>query len=231
MANSMRYVGSLVLRRPRPGWTRSLRPSCSPTSSGPRNDQASMGDLAWKALVERHHAVVREELARWRGEENDTAGDSFYATFDGPGSRDPLRVEIIEQVRALEIEVRAGAHIGACELIDGKIGGITVTIGARVAAAAGPRRCSSRRPSRTWSPVRVWSSTIAVNTSSRAFLTVGVCTRLRADRILTCRSIASLKRVRKVVRAGGFSVIDTTRLRLLFARETRRPQGSGTSAP
>jgi hypothetical protein len=70
-----------------------------------------------------------------------------------------------------------------------------------------------------------------VNTSSRAFLTVGVCTRLRADRILTCRSIASLKRVRKVVRAGGFSVIDTTRLRLLFARETRRPQGSGTSAP
>ena len=105
---------------------------------GSTERQASMGDLAWKALVERHHAVVREELARWRGEENDTAGDGFYATFDGPARAIHCALEIIEQVRALGIEVRAGAHIGACELIDGKIGGITVTIGARVTAAAGP---------------------------------------------------------------------------------------------
>jgi class 3 adenylate cyclase len=100
--------------------------------------QAELGDRAWKDLVQAHHGVVREELARWRGIENDTAGDGFYATFDGPARAIRCALEIIERVRDLGIEVRAGIHTGECELVDGKATGIAVTIGARVASTAGP---------------------------------------------------------------------------------------------
>ena len=100
--------------------------------------QSARGDHAWKQLVERHHAVVRAALARWRGLENDTAGDGFYATFDGPARAIRCGLEITERVRALGIEVRAGVHTGECELIDGKHAGITVSIGARIATLAGP---------------------------------------------------------------------------------------------
>ena len=99
--------------------------------------QSARGDHAWKQLVERHHAVVRAALARWRGLENDTAGDGFYATFDGPARAIRCGLEIVERVRALGIEVRAGVHTGECELIDGKHAGITVSIGARIATLAG----------------------------------------------------------------------------------------------
>jgi class 3 adenylate cyclase len=104
---------------------------------GSTDRQAALGDLAWKDLVEQHHAIVREALSRWRGVENDTAGDGFFATFDGPARAIHCALEIVERVRDLGIEVRASVHIGACELIDGKIGGITVSIGARVGALAG----------------------------------------------------------------------------------------------
>jgi class 3 adenylate cyclase len=105
---------------------------------GSTEKQSSLGDLGWKELVERHHAVVRGCLARWHGVENDTAGDGFYATFDGPARAIRCALEITERVRELGIEVRAGLHTGECELIKGKLAGITVSIGARVAANAGP---------------------------------------------------------------------------------------------
>jgi class 3 adenylate cyclase len=79
----------------------------------------------------------REALVRWHGSEHDTAGDGFYATFDGPARAIRCAHEIIESVGALGIEVRAGVHTGECRVIDGKVGGITVSIGARVAATAG----------------------------------------------------------------------------------------------
>jgi class 3 adenylate cyclase/pimeloyl-ACP methyl ester carboxylesterase len=100
--------------------------------------QAQLGDHRWKALVERHHAVVREVLGRWRGAENDTSGDGFYATFDGPARAIRCAQEIIDRVHDLGIAIRAGIHTGECELINDKVGGITVTIGARVSALAGP---------------------------------------------------------------------------------------------
>jgi class 3 adenylate cyclase/pimeloyl-ACP methyl ester carboxylesterase len=100
--------------------------------------QAALGDHGWKELIEQHHAVVRELLARWHGSENDTAGDGFYATFDGPARAIRCAQEVAIQVRDLGVEIRAGVHTGECELMDGKIGGLAVTIGARVAATAGP---------------------------------------------------------------------------------------------
>jgi class 3 adenylate cyclase len=105
---------------------------------GSTERQAVLGDHDWKALVERHHAVVRDSLERWHGVENDTAGDGFYATFDGPARAIRCALDVSERVRDLGIEIRAGMHTGECEVIDGKIGGITVSIGARVASNAGP---------------------------------------------------------------------------------------------
>ncbi len=81
-------------------------------------------------------AIVRDLLARFRGFENDTAGDGFYATFDGPARAIRCAMEIAERVRDLGIEIRAGVHTGECEVIEGKCGGITVSIGARVASNA-----------------------------------------------------------------------------------------------
>ena len=98
--------------------------------------QATLGDHRFKSLIERHHAIVRDALGRWRGLESDTAGDGFYATFDGPARAIRCAMEIGHRVRDLGIEIRAGVHTGECELMDGKISGITVSIGARVAAKA-----------------------------------------------------------------------------------------------
>ena len=105
---------------------------------GSTDHQVRLGDRAWKELVEQHHAIVRRSLERWRGEEIDTAGDGFFARFDGPARAIRCALEISERVGDLGIQVRAGVHTGECELIDGKIGGVTVSIGARVAAIAQP---------------------------------------------------------------------------------------------
>ena len=104
---------------------------------GSTEKQASLGDHGWKGLVEQHHAVVRDALEHWRGVEHDTAGDGFYATFDGPARAIRCAQEVARRVRDLGIEIRAGVHTGECEVIDNKIGGITVSIGARVASKAG----------------------------------------------------------------------------------------------
>jgi class 3 adenylate cyclase len=82
--------------------------------------------------------VVRRALARFRGEERDTAGDGFFATFDGPARAIRCAATIVQDVRGLGLEVRAGIHTGECELHDGTVAGLAVSIGARIAAAAGP---------------------------------------------------------------------------------------------
>jgi pimeloyl-ACP methyl ester carboxylesterase len=97
---------------------------------------ATIGDRAWRELLERHHALIRRELIRFRGAELDVAGDGFFARFDGPGRAIRCACAIAEGVRELGLEVRAGLHTGECELLDGKVGGIAVHIGARVASEA-----------------------------------------------------------------------------------------------
>ena len=100
---------------------------------------AGLGDRAWGELVERHHTVIRGLLARYRGTEVDTAGDGFFATFDGPARAVRCAHAIIDAVQPLGLEVRAGVHTGEVETIDGKAGGLAVNICARVAASAAPR--------------------------------------------------------------------------------------------
>jgi pimeloyl-ACP methyl ester carboxylesterase len=97
---------------------------------------ATLGDRRWRELLEQHHVAVRRELARFRGREIDTAGDGFLATFDGPARAIRSACAITEAVRLLGLDVRAGLHTGECELMDDKVGGIAVHIGARVAAEA-----------------------------------------------------------------------------------------------
>jgi class 3 adenylate cyclase len=98
----------------------------------------TLGDRAWRDLLQEHHILVRRELARYRGQELDTAGDGFFAIFDGPARAISCARAIVSAVRELDLTIRAGVHTGECELQNGKVMGIAVNIGARVAAAAGP---------------------------------------------------------------------------------------------
>ena len=98
---------------------------------------SDLGDRGWAALVQRHHALVRGHLDRYRGRELDTAGDGFFATFDGPVRAIRCAEAITRGVRDLGLQVRAGLHTGECEVVDDKIAGIAVNIGARVASHAG----------------------------------------------------------------------------------------------
>jgi class 3 adenylate cyclase len=100
--------------------------------------QSELGDRRWAELVQQHHAVVRGCLARYRGRELDTAGDGFFAAFDGPARGIRCAQAIVEGVRSLDLQVRAGLHTGECRIVDDKIGGLAVSIGARVSALAAP---------------------------------------------------------------------------------------------
>jgi class 3 adenylate cyclase len=104
---------------------------------GSTDHAARLGDRAWRELLERHHATVRAGLARYSGREIDTAGDGFFATFDGPARAARCALEIQETLHSIGLEIRAGVHTGEVETIDGKIGGMAVVIGARIGALAG----------------------------------------------------------------------------------------------
>jgi class 3 adenylate cyclase len=95
-----------------------------------------LGDRGWRDLLAQHNALVRRELGRFRGEERDTAGDGFFATFDGPARAIRAAQAIVAAVRPLGLWLRAGVHIGECELHEGKLAGLALSVGARIAAAA-----------------------------------------------------------------------------------------------
>ena len=97
-----------------------------------------LGDARWRELLADHHSLIRRQLVRFRGRELDTAGDGFFASFDGPARAIRCACAITDSVRELGLELRAGLHTGECELLDGKVGGIAVHIGARVAKQAQP---------------------------------------------------------------------------------------------
>jgi class 3 adenylate cyclase len=99
---------------------------------------AQLGDRAWRQLLEEHHELVRSQLQQYRGREMDTAGDGFFATFDGPARAIRCACAIRERLTELDLQIRAGLHTGECELVDGKASGIAVHTGARVASRAEP---------------------------------------------------------------------------------------------
>jgi class 3 adenylate cyclase len=105
---------------------------------GSTEQAAALGDARWRDVLQQHHAVIRRELARYNGREIDTAGDGFFASFDGPARGIRCARAITGAVEPLGIRVRAGLHTGECELVDGKVGGIAVHVGARVAGKAAP---------------------------------------------------------------------------------------------
>lgn len=97
---------------------------------------AAVGDRRWRELLEQHHGIVRGQLAKFRGREIDTAGDGFFAAFDGPARAVRCASAVVSELGRVGLDVRAGLHTGECQLIDGKLSGIAVHTGARVASLA-----------------------------------------------------------------------------------------------
>jgi pimeloyl-ACP methyl ester carboxylesterase len=97
-----------------------------------------LGDRRWRDLLDGHNLVVRRELARFRGREIKTAGDGFFAAFDGPARGVRCACAVSQEIQSLGLEVRAGLHTGECEIMGDDMGGIAVHIGARIAALAAP---------------------------------------------------------------------------------------------
>jgi len=97
---------------------------------------AGLGDAAWRELLERHHAVARATLRAHRGSEVDTAGDGFFATFEQPARAVACATELADLIGELGLQVRIGLHTGEVEVIDGKVGGLAVVIGSRIASTA-----------------------------------------------------------------------------------------------
>src|SRR6476646_9709787 len=98
---------------------------------------SELGDARWRELLTRFRRIVRDELKRNGGREQDTAGDGFFATFAEPARALAGAAAIVAAVQSLGVDVRAGVHTGECEEIDGKLGGIAVHIGSRIMALAG----------------------------------------------------------------------------------------------
>jgi class 3 adenylate cyclase len=100
---------------------------------GSTEQAKKLGDRRWRELLERHHTLVRQQLDRFKGREIDTAGDGFFAAFDGPARAIRCGYAIESGLRGLGLEVGAGVHTGECELFGEKVAGLAVHTGARIA--------------------------------------------------------------------------------------------------
>ena len=105
---------------------------------GSTTKAAELGDRGWKDLLGEHHGRIRSQLSRFRGVEMDTAGDGFFAVFDGPARAINCAKSIHRTLAELGLEARIGVHCGECERMDGKVGGLAVVVGSRIASMAGP---------------------------------------------------------------------------------------------
>jgi class 3 adenylate cyclase len=104
---------------------------------GSTEKATSLGDQAWRDLLVRHRALVRRQIAHFRGREIATAGDGFLALFDGPARGVRCGLAVREAVRPHGLEVRTGLHTGECVRMGEDVGGIAVHIAARICSAAG----------------------------------------------------------------------------------------------
>lgn len=100
---------------------------------------AQLGDSKWREALQKHHDIVRIQLQRFRGREIDTAGDGFFASFDGPARALRCAQAVQTELRhKMQLEVRVGVHVGECERLGDKLSGIAVHIGSRIMHAAQP---------------------------------------------------------------------------------------------
>jgi class 3 adenylate cyclase len=99
---------------------------------------ARLGDRRWKEVLQRHDDLCSATLDRHRGRQVKATGDGILATFDGPGRAVRCAQAIVDSVKSLGIEVRAGVHTGEIERRGADITGLAVNIGSRVSALAGP---------------------------------------------------------------------------------------------
>ncbi|WP_286569904.1 adenylate/guanylate cyclase domain-containing protein [Variovorax gracilis] len=106
--------------------------------AGSTERAAELGDSRWHRLLDSYYGLARGQLQRFRGRELDTAGDGFFAAFDGPLRAIRCAAAIGSGARLLGLEIRAGVHTGECEVMGPKFGGLAVHIGARVAGQANP---------------------------------------------------------------------------------------------
>ena len=102
--------------------------------AGSTDRAVALGDSAWDKLLDRHHAVIREVLERYRGTEIDTAGDGFLTMFDGAARTVRAAIDIRAAVQAVGLEIRAGIHTGEVEVVPGGIRGLAVHETARIMA-------------------------------------------------------------------------------------------------
>lgn len=99
--------------------------------------RAAAAGGSWPGILAEHNARIRRELARYRGETVDTAGDGFFASgFDGPARAIRCACAIRDAIGSLGLDIRIGVHTGECDVVDGKLAGLAVAVGARVAAQA-----------------------------------------------------------------------------------------------
>jgi class 3 adenylate cyclase len=105
---------------------------------GSTEKAVELGDGGWAELLERHHAAVRAEIARFGGQEMDTSGDGFFVVFAGAAPAIEAAKSIRAAVHGLGLQVRIGVHVGDCWVADGKCTGLAIHIGARIADLAEP---------------------------------------------------------------------------------------------
>jgi class 3 adenylate cyclase len=99
---------------------------------------ASLGDQAWRSLLDAHDRIVRDHLRRFRGKEINSTGDGFLASFDGPARAIRCALATAQATRALGIDLHLGLHTGECEVRGDDLGGLAVHIAARICALAAP---------------------------------------------------------------------------------------------
>jgi class 3 adenylate cyclase len=97
-----------------------------------------VGDRRWRELLDLHDQAARRWVEAFGGRLVKTTGDGILATFDSPLRAIRCSVALAEDLRELDIQIRAGLHTGEIELRDGDVGGIGVHIAARVMAQAEP---------------------------------------------------------------------------------------------
>lgn len=124
--------------RPGPGRETTLATVLFVDMVGSTEKVSALGDSRWRSLLVQFHALVGDELERYRGKLVNTAGDGAFASFDGPARAIRCASAIRDRAAALGTPVRVGLHTGECEMIDNQLAGIAVHIGARIAAVAQP---------------------------------------------------------------------------------------------